>query len=181
MSKRQDRVQTLHPDPTKSMPAVDRWKYEAVRKAILAAVPRSGEGLAFKALSGRVREHLAADSLEKLPASSRPLGMLDSADYREVAIELRPGEVILAYSDGLTEASNAHGEEFGMERLEALLPDLLGLPPAEAGGRVLAAVDRFLGESRLADDLSLAIIIKRSGAALPAIEGSKGRSAPPES
>lgn len=70
MSKRQDRVETLHPDPTKSMPAVDRWKYEAVRKAILAAVPRSGEGLAFKELPGRVREHLDAESLETLGSVS---------------------------------------------------------------------------------------------------------------
>lgn len=70
MSRREDRVQTRHPDPTKSMPAIDGWKYEAVRKAILKAVPRSGEGLAFKELPGRVREQLSADALEKLGSVS---------------------------------------------------------------------------------------------------------------
>lgn len=66
MSKVEKRIQTRHPDPTKSMPAIDRWKYEAVRKAILAAVPKTGEGLLFKDLPGRVRDLVAPESLENL-------------------------------------------------------------------------------------------------------------------
>ena len=48
MSEGEGRVQTRHPDPTKSVPAIEAWKYEAVRKAIRKAVPRKGEGLLFK-------------------------------------------------------------------------------------------------------------------------------------
>ncbi|MGB5160951.1 MAG: hypothetical protein WBP10_11325 [Thermoanaerobaculia bacterium] len=70
MSKSEKRVQIRHPDPTKSMPAIDHWKYEAVRQAILTAVPKSGEGLLFKELPGRVREHLPADKLENLGSVS---------------------------------------------------------------------------------------------------------------
>ena len=70
MSDRENRVQTWLPDPTKSMPAIDRWKYETVRKAILAAVPTTGEGQLFKELPGKVREAIPAESLENLGSVS---------------------------------------------------------------------------------------------------------------
>lgn len=70
MSKSQDRVQTRHPDPTKSMPAIEGWKYEAVRQAVLTAVPQRGAGLPFKELPGRVRDLLPADVLAILGSVS---------------------------------------------------------------------------------------------------------------
>lgn len=104
---------------------------------------------------------IRADRIERLPASSYPLGMLSSASYEEGALDLEPGDVMLAYSDGLTEANNDGGEEFGVERLEKLLPELRNLSPEEIGGRILSHVDRFLDGARLTDDLSLAIIVKK--------------------
>jgi sigma-B regulation protein RsbU (phosphoserine phosphatase) len=104
---------------------------------------------------------IRAGEVTHLPASSFPLGMIATAHYGEGAVEMQPGDMLLAYSDGLTEATNEHGEEFGTSRLEALLPALRGLPPAHAGARLLEAVDAFLGETRPADDLSLAIVVKR--------------------
>jgi sigma-B regulation protein RsbU (phosphoserine phosphatase) len=103
---------------------------------------------------------LRSDHLEKLPASSYPLGMLGSATYEEIGVELAPGDVMLAYSDGLTEATNENGEEFGVGRLEKILPELRSLAPEAIGRRILVEVDRFLGEARLGDDLSL-VIVKR--------------------
>ena len=104
---------------------------------------------------------LRAGGVEKLPASSYPLGMLSTASYSESALELQPGEMILAYTDGVTEAANKHGEEFGSDRLEALVPDLRGLSPEQVGARVLHEVDRFIGSTRLGDDLSIAVIQRR--------------------
>jgi sigma-B regulation protein RsbU (phosphoserine phosphatase) len=102
-----------------------------------------------------------ASGIEQLAASSFPLGMLGETEYEEGALDLASGDILLAYSDGLTEARNERGEEFGAERLEALLPALRGLPPAEIGERVLDEVDRFLEGTGLTDDLSLAIVVKR--------------------
>jgi hypothetical protein len=70
MSKRQNRVQTRNPDPKKSMPAIEAWKYEVVREAILKAVSEKGEGLPFKELPGRVRELLSEEELAKLGSVS---------------------------------------------------------------------------------------------------------------
>jgi sigma-B regulation protein RsbU (phosphoserine phosphatase) len=101
---------------------------------------------------------IRSSGVEKLHASSYPLGILASATYEEGALDLEPGDVIVAYSDGLTEACNDTGEEFGMQRLEALLPGLRDLPPEDIGLTILQHVDRFLGDARLTDDLSLAVI-----------------------
>ena len=72
--------------------------------------------------------------------------------------------MVLAYSDGLTEAENSLGEEFGMSRLETLLPELRPLDPESVVRRILKEVDRFLGDARTTDDLSL-VVIKRAGGA----------------
>ena len=64
--------------------------------------------------------------------------------------------------DGLTEAGNEEGDLFGEERLQELLPELRSLSAEAAGSRLLAAADRFIGEARLSDDLSL-VLLKRSG------------------
>lgn len=104
---------------------------------------------------------IRSDTVARLPPSSYPLGMLESPVYEEGGLELKSGEMILAYSDGLTEACNDAGEEFGADRLEALAPQLRDLSPEAAGARILREVDKFIGEARLTDDLSLAIILKR--------------------
>jgi sigma-B regulation protein RsbU (phosphoserine phosphatase) len=96
--------------------------------------------------------------VEKLAASSTPLGMLPDATYRESRLELQPGDLFLAYSDGVPEAENSAGQEFGMDRLEALVPSLCRLPAAEVGRRVEAAVSRHLGGERPGDDLSLLVV-----------------------
>lgn len=104
---------------------------------------------------------LRADGHEMLKASSFPLGMLASPTYEEGLLELSAGDVMLAYTDGLTEATNDQGEEYGLKRLEELLPQLRGRTPEAIGTRLLRDVDRFLGDARITDDLSLAVITKK--------------------
>jgi hypothetical protein len=104
---------------------------------------------------------LRAQAIERLHASSYPLGILGAVQYEEGSLDLRPGEMILAYSDGLTEAKNEAGEEFGSRRLEALLGQSKGLAADVIGPRLLAEVDRFLGIARAHDDLSLVVMTRR--------------------
>jgi sigma-B regulation protein RsbU (phosphoserine phosphatase) len=92
--------------------------------------------------------------------------------FAEGSVDLEPGDLLVVYSDGLVEARDHRQEEFGMERLRRILPALHGLPASEAGARVLAEADRFLGHERPEDDLSLVLIARH-----PA-EG-RGPAAPP--
>jgi len=72
-----------------------------------------------------------------------------------VEITLRPGETLLLYTDGVTEAMNGDCEEYGMDRLRQCLEKVLDQPPDRVVEAVLKDVARFQGEARQADDLTL--------------------------
>jgi sigma-B regulation protein RsbU (phosphoserine phosphatase) len=103
---------------------------------------------------------VGASGVHVLPAVALPIGMMPDAVYVEQHIDVEPGGCVLLHSDGLTEAANEGGVFFGDERLQELLSTLRGLPAEQVGSRVVEEVERFLGEERPGDDLSM-IIVKR--------------------
>ncbi|HYV20379.1 MAG TPA: PP2C family protein-serine/threonine phosphatase [Verrucomicrobiae bacterium] len=105
-----------------------------------------------------------AASVELVEQASRPLGMFRDSTYTEGRLDLNPGDLLVVYSDGLVEARDLADREFGLERLKTLVMSLRDRPPVEAGRVILEAVDRFLGDDKPQDDLSL-ILIQRSPAA----------------
>jgi hypothetical protein len=98
--------------------------------------------------------------VETLDPSARPLGMLPGATYVEGSAELEPGDLLVIYSDGLTDAQNAAGEDFGSERLSRLVQEFRGLEAEAAGARLLVEIDRFLRDERPGDDLSLVTVFR---------------------
>ena len=96
----------------------------------------------------------------ELGASAPPLGMLSGIAYMGDTVLLEPGDMLVIYSDGLTEATNPREEEFGLERLRQLAPRLRPLAPDAAGALILAEADAFLAGERAHDDLSL-ILLRR--------------------
>jgi len=103
---------------------------------------------------------LKSRSIEELPRGSIALGIVPDADFVEQQVELRAGEMLLVYSDGVTEAMNRAGEFFGDERLRATLAAAGASTAEQAGQSVLAAADAFTGDARVFDDFSL-VILKR--------------------
>jgi sigma-B regulation protein RsbU (phosphoserine phosphatase) len=59
--------------------------------------------------------------LERLVSTGRPLGLLPGAGFEQRCLEVKAGDSLFLFTDGLVEAENAEGEPFGMERLEELL------------------------------------------------------------
>jgi sigma-B regulation protein RsbU (phosphoserine phosphatase) len=104
---------------------------------------------------------LTGASLSSLEPVAPPLGILPDADYVEQEIAVEPGELVLVYSDGVTEAEAGGGAMYGEERLCALMPELRGLDAEPAGKRILSEVEAFAGEERLSDDLSLILLRRR--------------------
>ena len=96
----------------------------------------------------------------ELPRGDMALGMMPGAAYREQRQDVNPGEMLIAYSDGLTEALNAAGEFYGEDRLRADFATLATLTAKQAGERILASVDAFIGATRPYDDLSV-VVLKR--------------------
>jgi len=64
--KSDDKIVCATPTPGKRTKRIDRWKYEAVRKTILAALPRRGEGLLFEDLPGEGERRLSAEDRAQL-------------------------------------------------------------------------------------------------------------------
>jgi sigma-B regulation protein RsbU (phosphoserine phosphatase) len=96
--------------------------------------------------------------VEKMERGGAALGILHSTTFTEQRAELQKGDSLFVYSDGLTEARNEAGEYFGEGRLLDLLPQLAGLSAQEIGERVLSEADRFVGEAKRNDDLSIVIL-----------------------
>jgi len=104
---------------------------------------------------------VSAGGYHELQRGDMALGMMPGAAYREQRQDVKPGEMLVAYSDGLTEALNVAGDFYGEDRLRADFAQLASLSAKQAGERVLASVDAFIGTTRPYDDLSL-IILKRA-------------------
>jgi phosphoserine phosphatase RsbU/P len=107
---------------------------------------------------------LRKGSLNELPGGSIALGILPDASFFETPVELGDGDAVVIFSDGVTEAMNVSEEFFGDERLRTHLQSLRGTDAAGIGSAVVAAVDRFVGDTRPHDDLSL-VVLRRTSAA----------------
>lgn len=93
-------------------------------------------------------------ALEKLETGGLPLGIKVDAAYETASLELRPGDALILFTDGVIEAFNESGEEFGNERwLAAIrgLPDWNGLQSLRY---LMERVDQFVGTTRQADDIT---------------------------
>jgi hypothetical protein len=96
--------------------------------------------------------------IEPLPANGIPLGMLEGARYEATSVELSPGDTLFVHSDGVTEAEDAAGEEFGDARLHAIVAGAGSLAPEALGRAVLEAVARFQGPGKPRDDQSVLVL-----------------------
>jgi len=102
----------------------------------------------------------ANGKLEKLCATATVLGMFRDWNCVIEQASLEPGDTLLVYTDGITEAPGANGEEFGEARLEKILRAHQRDPVNELLGSILDAVQKFSGAEQ-ADDLTLFIARSR--------------------
>jgi sigma-B regulation protein RsbU (phosphoserine phosphatase) len=97
------------------------------------------------------------DETLRLESQGAPVGLLPDASYVERRLELHPGDLLLVYSDGLVEAPNAAGEEFGERRVAAAAREHAGADATVIRDAVVEAVDRFSEGSPAHDDLTLVV------------------------
>ena len=95
-------------------------------------------------------------TVRRLEAGGTVVGLFDSMAYEEDSVEMHPGEIFLAYSDGVTEPENEFGE-FGEERLIELVRDNRHLPLPQISQIVTAAVDTWIGDREQPDDVTLVL------------------------
>lgn len=96
-----------------------------------------------------------------LPSEGLVLGAFPQARYEDRSLEMAPGDTVLLYTDGVTEARNGAGKFFGEERLLQAAADTPGHSPAQLIASVIAAVDTYRGDMPQADDLTLVAFRRR--------------------
>jgi sigma-B regulation protein RsbU (phosphoserine phosphatase) len=95
--------------------------------------------------------------VETIDLPGLPMGTFDGATYEERVVPLSPGDVVVFYTDGLTEA-HAESDDYGTERLSEQLSAAAAGTATEIGERILESVDAFLGEAPRSDDLTLIVV-----------------------
>jgi sigma-B regulation protein RsbU (phosphoserine phosphatase) len=100
----------------------------------------------------------ADGALERLTIGGTVLGVFPEADYRTGEVALRPGDRLLLYTDGITEARNAADEEFGEERLADALTRHRHLDARALFEGVLDEVTRFTADRGFQDDATLLVV-----------------------
>jgi serine phosphatase RsbU (regulator of sigma subunit) len=100
--------------------------------------------------------------IQRLTEGGPVLGLLQSADYRQGQAVVCAGDLLVLYSDGVVEATNASGEQFDDDRLLAVIHENSGKSPARIREEILKRVQSFLGKERAQDDLTLVVARIRS-------------------
>jgi sigma-B regulation protein RsbU (phosphoserine phosphatase) len=96
--------------------------------------------------------------VEELSAGGIMVGAFDWATYEELSTDLRPGDVLVIYSDGITEAQRATGEEYGATRLTQLAVNNRHLSADELRQSIFTEIDDWSGEQERSDDQTLVIV-----------------------
>jgi sigma-B regulation protein RsbU (phosphoserine phosphatase) len=95
------------------------------------------------------------------PAGGMPLGVFEDAKFGERELQLKLGETLLVYTDGVTEAMNQAKDLFGEDRLEKAVTGVADLSPEKIAERVIEQVEGFVLEAERSDDITLLAIQRR--------------------
>jgi serine phosphatase RsbU (regulator of sigma subunit)/anti-sigma regulatory factor (Ser/Thr protein kinase) len=97
----------------------------------------------------------------ELPSTALPLGLFPESENVERSLALRPEDVLVCYSDGVTEALGPSGRLFGWAGLDEAMALAHAAPPAVAVQMILQAIDAHRGPQAVGDDLTL-LVLKRA-------------------
>ncbi len=98
-------------------------------------------------------------SIQELTTGGAVIVLMPQMTYEEATVDLQSGDVLVAFTDGLTEAMNASDEEFGDERLKAVLRQIAHLPAPEIAARLADALKAWIKDAASQyDDLTFVVL-----------------------
>lgn len=110
-----------------------------------------------------VRPRTQCCELFHLHAEGVPIGVYAEAQFKATQFQLAKDDILVAYTDGITEAANTSGEFWGMEGLESLLRSCSRMAPGEIVERILAEVSDFAKGEPQRDDVTLVVMKVQEG------------------
>jgi len=100
------------------------------------------------------------DRVQALHRTGMALGVFEKVTWKQETVQLIPGDVLLLYTDGVTEAQDRQDVFFGVERLLEVAKASVGRSALQIQDTVLAQVHQFVGDSPQADDITLMVVIR---------------------
>jgi phosphoserine phosphatase RsbU/P len=95
--------------------------------------------------------------VEQLEEGGTVVGLFEEVAYTQRTLEVSPGSILVAFSDGLTEPENVYGEEFGIQRVKDELLRQRGAPVERLAENLIAATDQWAGTPEQADDITVVV------------------------
>jgi serine phosphatase RsbU (regulator of sigma subunit) len=96
--------------------------------------------------------------VEELREGGLPLGIVEDTDYEQGVAQFQPGDSLMMYSDGLSEAMDPRSNEFGEDRLRALWGEHGARPPHEVIDLLLERISAFRGPASQSDDMTVVVV-----------------------
>lgn len=104
----------------------------------------------------------ASGELRMLPMSQDPMvGAVSGIDFHQSTLHLNEGDMLVMFTDGVTEAMNSDFKEYGEQRLEALLPTVAGQSCQQVVQAVKGDVATFAGDAEQSDDITVLVLKRR--------------------
>ncbi len=155
----------LEPDPQKVLRLLNRVMVENVPSDKFISLVYSVIDLKKMEMTFSNAGHLPlllyrakTRELQVLELSGILLGIDNQAEFQKRKISLLPGDILLFYTDGVTEAQNESGEFFSMERLEKAFVSNINHSPQVIANRILATVRQWTHKRRLDDDITIVVL-----------------------
>jgi sigma-B regulation protein RsbU (phosphoserine phosphatase) len=98
------------------------------------------------------------DNFLKLCRTGIPLGIYEDQEWGRVQVQVSPGDLLLLYTDGITEAQNIADESFSEARLLKTAREYLGQNVQQIQAALLAEIQRFVGDAQQSDDIALVVV-----------------------
>jgi len=103
----------------------------------------------------------ANGAIETLEVGGMPLGIRSNVSYETASVELKPGDALIFFTDGVVEAFNESGEEFGNERWLSAIRNLPDWDAQQTLQVLMKQVDEFVGATRQSDDITCLVFRSR--------------------
>ncbi len=139
------------------------------RRLLIRGMPRRHAAIQYAVFDPRTKDlqiasagipgplHLAAGGCRMLVLPGMPAGLFPGTSYDTLTVHLQPGDSVLFCTDGLTDAFDCDGIQFGTERLREFCGAQHDAPPAVLLGRIFAAVEDFSRGREQFDDMAAAL------------------------
>ena len=168
------KAQALHPhlDLTTLIGDVNRLVYESSPSALFASLFYAEYQPSSRTLhyvnAGHnppiiVRPQMESCELFHLRAEAVPIGIFADTQFAATKFQLAKDDILVAYTDGITETANTSGELWGLERLEDLLRSCSQKAPSEIVERILGEVSGFANGEPQRDDVTLVVMKVQEG------------------